>query len=123
MAKQNPQWLKVVENAGKIALALTATIGLIVAVARLSFDHSSPTPVPPIQSPTASITVSPSQPAPTAAVTLGGNPNVQVWVNADTRKYHCFGTKWYGKTIHGDYMTQKHAQESGFQPAYGKVCT
>src|SRR5215831_5111795 len=38
-----------------------------------------------------------------------GNPNAKVWVNTDSGVYHCAGTKWYGKTKSGQYMTQKEA--------------
>jgi hypothetical protein len=51
-----------------------------------------------------------------------GNPNVKVWVNTPTRVYHCPGTRWYGTTKSGEYMTQKQAQEAGNRPAYGKYC-
>jgi hypothetical protein len=51
-----------------------------------------------------------------------GNPNVKVWVNTNSGVYHCPGTRWYGKTKSGEYMTQKQAQEKGYRPAYGKVC-
>jgi len=51
-----------------------------------------------------------------------GNPNVKVWVNTNSGVYHCPGTRWYGSTKSGEYMTQKQAQEKGYRPAYGKVC-
>ncbi len=51
-----------------------------------------------------------------------GNPAVKVWVNTHSGVYHCPGTRWYGKTKQGEYMTQKQAQEKGYRPAYGKVC-
>jgi hypothetical protein len=51
-----------------------------------------------------------------------GNPDVKVWVNTNSGVYHCPGTRWYGVTKQGEYMTQKKARESGFRPAYGKVC-
>lgn len=51
-----------------------------------------------------------------------GNPDVKVWVNTNSGVYHCPGTRWYGSTKQGEYMTQKKARESGFRPAYGKVC-
>jgi len=117
MSDEKPHWVKVIEVTGVVAVSLAAIIGLI---SRLSFNQ--PSPPPPIPSPTATSTVSPSQPAPSATITLGGNPTVEVWVNTETGKYHCFGTKWFRKTIHGKSMTQKDAQEGGFQPAYGKVC-
>lgn len=51
-----------------------------------------------------------------------GNPSVRVWVNTASGVYHCAGTRWYGNTKRGEYMTQKEAQKKGNRPAYGKVC-
>lgn len=51
-----------------------------------------------------------------------GNPTVKVWVNTDSGVYHCPGTRWYGATKYGEYMTQKKAQEGGNRPAYGNYC-
>ena len=50
------------------------------------------------------------------------NPNVKVWVNTASGVYHCPGTRWYGVTKRGEYMTQKQAQEKGNRPAYGRYC-
>jgi hypothetical protein len=55
--------------------------------------------------------------------TLGtGNPDVKVWVNTNSGTYHCSGTRWYGKTKEGEYMTQKQAQEKGYRPAHNNPC-
>ena len=51
-----------------------------------------------------------------------GNPDVKVWVNTHSGVYHCPGTRWYGNTKNGEYMTQKQAQEKGNRPAYGNPC-
>jgi hypothetical protein len=51
-----------------------------------------------------------------------GNPDVRVWVNTATGVYHCPGSRWYGNTKQGQYMTQAEAQEKHYRPAYGKVC-
>jgi Trypsin-like peptidase domain len=51
-----------------------------------------------------------------------GNPDVKVWVNTPSNVYHCPGTRWYGATKHGEYMTQAEAQKKANRPAYGKVC-
>ena len=45
-----------------------------------------------------------------------GNPDVKVWVNTRSGVYHCPGTRWYGKTKEGEYMTQKQAQQKGYRP-------
>jgi len=51
-----------------------------------------------------------------------GNPDVTVWVNTDSGVYHCPGTRWYGATKVGRYMSQRAAQRAGYRPAYGSVC-
>lgn len=51
-----------------------------------------------------------------------GSPNVRVWVNTNSGVYHCPGTRWYGKTKSGQFMTQREAQSKGYRPAYGAVC-
>ena len=51
-----------------------------------------------------------------------GSPNVKVWVNTESGVFHCPGTKSYGKTKKGAYMTQKEAQAKKYRPANRKVC-
>jgi hypothetical protein len=41
----------------------------------------------------------------------------QVWVNTATGIYHYPGTRWYGKTNQGKYMTEKDAIAQGFRAA------
>ena len=42
-----------------------------------------------------------------------------VWVNPDTRVYHKQGDRWYGKTKHGQYMTEEEAIRNGYRAAKG----
>src|SRR5438309_9057065 len=65
---------------------------------------------------------SPSAEEKTAPAQQAGNPDAKVWVNTNSGVYHCPGTRWYGSTKQGEYMTQKKAREGGYRPAYGKVC-
>jgi len=51
-----------------------------------------------------------------------GDPNARVWVNTNSGVYHCPGSRWYGNTKEGQYMTQKQAQAAGHRPAYGSAC-
>ena len=51
-----------------------------------------------------------------------GTATVKVWVNTNSGVYHCPGTRWYGKTKSGQFMTQREAQSKGYRPAYGAVC-
>jgi hypothetical protein len=64
----------------------------------------------------------PAQTSPPPTTHSQGNPNVKVWVNTKTGVYHCPGSRWYGTTKQGEFMTQKEAQDKGYRPAYGKVC-
>lgn len=40
-----------------------------------------------------------------------------VWVNTDSKVFHKRGSKWYGKTKHGKYMTEADARRAGYHPA------
>jgi uncharacterized protein YraI len=48
--------------------------------------------------------------------------SVKVWVNTNSDIYHCPGTRWYGNTKEGEYMTQAQAVAEGNRPAYGRKC-
>jgi hypothetical protein len=47
----------------------------------------------------------------------------QVWVNAESKVYHCQGDRWYGKTRHGSYMAEAAAKAEGDRPSRGKACS
>jgi hypothetical protein len=56
-----------------------------------------------------------------AAAAPGGVAGM-VWVNSGSNVYHCQGDKWYGKTKHGEYMTEAAAKSKGARPDHGKAC-
>jgi hypothetical protein len=41
----------------------------------------------------------------------------QVWVNTATGVYHYPGTRWYGNTKQGKFMSEADARALGFRPA------
>jgi hypothetical protein len=43
----------------------------------------------------------------------------EVWVNAKSGKYWKPGSRYYGKTKQGQYMSEKEAVQKGFRPANG----
>ncbi len=62
-------------------------------------------------------TVATSKQPATMQQTPPASPTGMVWVNTESGVYHKPGTRWYGKTKRGKYMTEADAAKAGYHPA------
>ena len=76
------------------------------------------TPAAKPASSSASAASSPASPKPAATQqTRPANTTGMVWVNTDSGIYHKSGTRYYGKTKQGKYMTEADAIKAGYRAA------
>jgi competence protein ComEA len=113
-----------------------ATIGKITSLVTVGNAPAAAASPPPASTPskptatpaaapaaTAAPAPSPSAPAPTTTkssppTSAQGSPGSEmVWVNTDSGVYHKEGTRYYGKTKNGKYMTEANAVKAGYRAA------
>jgi len=107
-----------------------ATIGKITPLVTIGNAPSAGAPPRATSSPAnppAPSAAKPAVPAHSSAATtasVNSSPAVQgspgngmVWVNTDSGVYHKEGTRYYGKTKNGKYMSEADAVKAGYRPA------
>jgi hypothetical protein len=78
---------------------------------------SGPAPAAaPARTPASAASTTAKTPAP------GGGPG-KVWVNLESKVYHCPGTQFYGTTKSGKYMSEADAKAMGAHADHDNPCT
>ena len=104
-----------------------ATIGKITSLVTVGNAPAAAASSPPAASaskltPSPAASAAPEAPAPatpakTSSLVQGSPGNGMVWVNTDSGVYHKEGSRYYGKTKNGNYMTEADAVKAGYRAA------
>jgi len=82
----------------------------------------TPTTAKPSSTAPATTAAAPTTPQTKETAQAPGGGADKVWLNTASNVYHCPGTKYYGTTKAGAYMTEAEAKAKGARPDHNKPC-
>ncbi len=92
------------------------------AAAKPAAPMTMPMPMPAKAAPAPAAAAAKAGPLSEKVAAPGGGPGM-VWVNTESKVYHCTGSAYYGKTKAGKYMSEADAKASGARPNANKPCS
>jgi DNA uptake protein ComE-like DNA-binding protein len=108
---------KVIAKIAPMAMVSGGSAPSMPAPAPKASTKAMPPPAPSAPPSAPAAPAVPSRPAPTSSASQGSPGPGMVWVNLDSGIYHYPGTRYYGKTKTGKYLSEADAIKAGYHAA------